>query len=428
MKKSIILISLLPCIAFAQKEDYNWALGNYIINFDSNPPQKTEVVNPTNAYNSSCISDRNGNLLFRYGGNKLWDINENQIFTNVGSLMHSPSLIPFPYNNDKTLFFYSVVGKGVYCSVISNENPQNITTLKTFSSKNTKFIFIQQKNTENIWFLSSVNNKIEISLITKDGFSEPKILDIPYDVSSSTVSLDNSKIIFGIGTEKSVLFDFDSENGILKENFQFNLYSQCSFSASGKYIYNIEKNDVNSCNIVRYNIESATDEQTLLNSKFLIKQIPAMSETIPKIAPDKNIYIKLGFSLYAIYDCDTENAHCEPNAITFDKIVSNFPFTFHYNFDNPCQNPPSASFDNTKVCFGEPLKITLFGIAPFEIFYTFNGEEKSVKTSETEYLMNNIPGKYKITKVSDQSCDFIPNKNVESEILSKIKPPKIIKE
>lgn len=81
---------------------------------------------------------------------------------------------------------------------------------------------------------------------------------------------------------------------------------------------------------------------------------------------------------------------------------------------------PSAKFDNAQVCDGEQLKITLTGTAPYQIFYTFNGENKSITTSDNEYLMNNITGRYQITKVTDQFCEYEPTQNNAAEILPKL--------
>ena len=50
-----------------------------------------------------------------------------------------------------------------------------------------------------------------------------------------------------------------------------------------------------------------------------------MAVTQPKLAPDKNIYINVGHSLYAIYDCDTKSAYLKPNVIKFDKNVIHLP-------------------------------------------------------------------------------------------------------
>ena len=89
---------------------------------------------------------------------------------------------------------------------------------------------------------------------------------------------------------------------------------------------------------------------------------------------------------------------------------------------------PSAKFDNAQVCDGEQLKITLTGTAPYQIFYTFNGENKSITTSDNEYLMNNITGRYQITKVTDQFCEYEPTQNNTAEILPPLQKLKIYEE
>ena len=74
----------------------------------------------------------------------------------------------------------------------------------------------------------------------------------------------------------------------------------------------------------------------------------------------------------------------------------------------------------THDCYGEPLKIILNGKASFKIFYTFNGDNKTITTSKTEYLMDNIAGRYQITKVADQMCETKTTQNNISEILPKL--------
>ena len=84
------------------------------------------------------------------------------------------------------------------------------------------------------------------------------------------------------------------------------------------------------------------------------------------------------------------------------------------------QKAPSAQFDNAQVCNGEPLKIILNGKAPYNIIYTFNGENKTITTSDTEYQMDNIVGRYQITKVTDQMCETSIKENNTAEILPKL--------
>lgn len=93
-----------------------------------------------------------------------------------------------------------------------------------------------------------------------------------------------------------------------------------------------------------------------------------------------------------------------------------------------CRKSPSATFDNAQVCYGEPLKINLTGTAPYEIIYNLNGNQKNITTSKTEYTMPNTPGKYTITKIKDQYCEFEPTKDIISEIMPQLNKLHIIKE
>ncbi len=88
----------------------------------------------------------------------------------------------------------------------------------------------------------------------------------------------------------------------------------------------------------------------------------------------------------------------------------------------------SATFNNAIVCHGEPLKISLTGNAPYQIFYTFNGEEQTITTSDTEFTLPQAPGKYTITKIKNAYCETKPNKDNTAEILPQLNNLNIIKE
>ena len=87
----------------------------------------------------------------------------------------------------------------------------------------------------------------------------------------------------------------------------------------------------------------------------------------------------------------------------------------------------SATFNNAIVCHGEPLKISLTGNAPYQIFYTFNGEEQTITTSDTEFTLPQTPGKYTITKIKNAFCETKPNKDNTAEILPQLNKLNIIK-
>ena len=82
---------------------------------------------------------------------------------------------------------------------------------------------------------------------------------------------------------------------------------------------------------------------------------------------------------------------------------------------------PTVEFDNASVCYGEPLKVMLSGTAPFEVFYTLDGETNSFKTDISEYQMDNISGNYQLIKVTDgNACEASPTDNNTAIIVSKL--------
>lgn len=82
---------------------------------------------------------------------------------------------------------------------------------------------------------------------------------------------------------------------------------------------------------------------------------------------------------------------------------------------------PTVEFDNASVCYGEPLKVMLSGTAPFEVFYTLDGETNSFKTDISEYQMDNIPGNYQLIKVTDgNACEASPTENNTAIIVPKL--------
>ncbi|MBR2886805.1 MAG: hypothetical protein IKB95_01160, partial [Bacteroidales bacterium] len=140
------------------------------------------------------------------------------------------------------------------------------------------------------------------------------------------------------------------------------------------------------------------------------------------------IYILSNLSLHSICNADSYNPYLKCNIITSDKSLGYLPYTFRYIFDNGCESGAYACFDNAQVCYGEPLKIIITGTAPYEIFYNFDGNQKNITTSKTEYTMPNTPGKYTITKIKDQYCEIEPTKDNTSEILPQLNKLHIIKE
>jgi hypothetical protein len=141
---------------------------------------------------------------------------------------------------------------------------------------------------------------------------------------------------------------------------------------------------------------------------------------------DGKIYIHCDFCDYILVLDGIETGEITEERILSDYLKCMIVFPQITRFPKTSDCLAAAAFDNATVCNKEPLKVILSGTAPFEVFYTFENEEKSFLTSEKEYLMDNIFGKYKITKVKDNSCETLPSENNTAEIIKETKTPKII--
>lgn len=144
------------------------------------------------------------------------------------------------------------------------------------------------------------------------------------------------------------------------------------------------------------------------------------------IGTDGKLYIfkRNNNKLIILNGIETGNINIE--TITISNEFSSYDFLPRIPrkpFLNICN--ANAEFNNSFVCNSQPLKILSEGSAPYEISYTLNGIEKTITTSEQEYTMPDIAGKYKISKIKDANCEFEPIHNNTSEIVQKIKKPTI---
>ena len=144
---------------------------------------------------------------------------------------------------------------------------------------------------------------------------------------------------------------------------------------------------------------------------------------------DGKLYVYLNNSDFLVLDgIDSGNVTEEIiKSDCNDGLWIRFPRVRNFKDYKLCQ--AKAFFNNSIVCFGdEGLKINLSGTAPYEVFYTLDGEEKSFKTSAKEFILPNIVGKYKIEKVKDATCEFLPVIDNEAVVYDKLKKIKIIAE
>lgn len=328
----ILIFFVIECKA--QKTDYNWVIDNNIIDFNSNPPLNRPYSMKSISPNNACtLSDVNGKMLYYYGGTHLYNISGAIIYTNTpGAIMASPSLIPFPGHQDLSLFFYcSYKEGGLICKTLNHNNDKDIKLLKQLG-KNYRFTFIQQKGTENIWYLSSSNNQVEVTLITKDGFQEPTIYPKKLPLRNAKISYDGCMIAANYDNNVAgniIIFGFNPETGKVDDMiFSLETNYHCEFSQDCNYIYTIEKDRRR---IMRYDIKNSKTQTEFINSATEIYSVTnnAMEIRDIKLAPNGNIYIL--FSGRYLLSINKDGEFDTKNRIDlYGATTPNLPYTFRY--------------------------------------------------------------------------------------------------
>ncbi|MBQ3691232.1 MAG: hypothetical protein II937_15395 [Bacteroidales bacterium] len=276
---------------------------------------------------------------------------------------------------------------------------------------------------------------IETYKLTSDGCYLWKTSDIELDEFLNPVlpvyftighSLDNTKIIAVTHNIVYVLnFDKNSCKFSVAYRFETDKFIPMSFSKTDKYFLIIDDDKLKG---FRY------DESFDFNFEN-----PEIVYDLPKrdydgynnvwsmaLGVDDKLYVCNYKTNYVVVLDGIETGNITQEIIKSDCLIfaGHFPGIPRYKDYQTCT--ARVEFDNTSVCNAAALKMTLSGTAPFEVFYTLNGEEKSFKTLEKEYVLETVPGKYRITRTKDARCEFSPQKHNEIEILPEVKRPKII--
>ncbi|MBQ3655232.1 MAG: hypothetical protein II956_00095 [Bacteroidales bacterium] len=353
MKFIALILIVLTFECQAQKTDYNWVIENYIIDFNYNPPYNNpySINMDKNANNACTLSDVNGKMLYHYSGNRLYNISGTIIYTNtMGAIMASPSLIPFPGHQDLSLFFYcSYKEGGLICKTLNHNNDKDIKLLKKLG-KNYKFTFIQQEGTENIWYLSSSNNQVEVTLITKDGFQEIKTYDKKLPLRNAKISYDGSMIAANYDNEvtgKIIIFGFNPKTGEVNDIiFSFGKNYECEFSQDCKYIYAIEDNH---SKIVRYDIKNSKTQTEFINSATKIYSVPnnGMEMRDIKLAPNGSIYILFNGNYLLSINKDGEFGK-ENRINLYGANTPYLPYTFRYEYYDEILCPKTPKIKEQK--------------------------------------------------------------------------------
>jgi nucleoporin POM152 len=118
-------------------------------------------------------------------------------------------------------------------------------------------------------------------------------------------------------------------------------------------------------------------------------------------------YLKLGTQHVRIRKVRDANG-CE------QQLDHNSPAVQVQLFDAPAVYPLEARQD---FCVGERISYTLSGTPPFEVWYTFNGDERKAKQSTTNFRrLAETAGEFVVTGVSDRASDCRASVNLVKNI------------
>lgn len=413
--------------------DANWILrDNVLLSFSSNGPIVGSFDNYIRLYNCT-VSDENGNLLF-YSGNQtdnffyVFDSNNNVITSLDIDLMYFSKINSVVYQfGDKYYLFFSYVNV-LYTFVLSKNNEGKIVLEKSITTPKkhnffSPFLFPFENDNGSLMLLvyqspyfvtytfDGANWKIswEYQYTLDDNlFSDLSRISVKSNLSKGKILVSKTNCLYDI--------DIDLNSGKIKQVFPISVPNlRCiEFSESKKYLYMLLK-DNDMINLYCYG-------QDFFEDYNLNKKIKMFSDSLAEyllytdmlLGPDGNIYIGyIGYRyLSRICNSDTDNSFYQKDVIDLgeDKTMGlHFPSVL-----NNCINSirPKAQFDNSMVCYEEPLNVLLDGTAPFSIEYKIDENLcKKDNIYSNTFEMPNISGKYLLMKITDKNCSYNPQEN-----------------
>ncbi len=436
--KTAIFIAVFSLFSESKAQEYNnWLLSDgAILNFNTSPA--TIICNENNS-NTALInytvslSDENGKLIL-YGFLDYSNTQDSYVLKNAD---HKDLVVkekPSPRN---------VIGcklpQGGYCiaAVFRTgtkyvgelyayifDNNGNLVNEYIYKEGNYSFFIDFIRVDDFMALVAYRNNQIETYKLTSDGCylwnSSELLLDkfifqaqVPFDIEHS---LDNS-IIIATTMGITYVLSFNKNNGevTITHRFDSDKFEIMSFSPTDKYFLVIDDDKLKG-------FKYSKDYEFILDNPDIIYDLPKENNVVWEMAVgvDGKLYIHAGITDYIIVLDGIESENITKTIIRSDCLKHGyFPRIPRIADTKKCKL--SAMFDNATVCYGEPLKIIISGSAPFEVSYTLDGELKNINTDNTEYQIDNIPGSYKLTKITDsKGCEIEPDNNNSAEILPKL--------
>ncbi|MBR4323895.1 MAG: hypothetical protein IKP73_00045 [Bacteroidales bacterium] len=283
--------------------------------------------------------------------------------------------------------------------------------------------------------VASDQNQIEVYKLTSDGchlWSTTKINLDPFSFINTPLfcighTMDSQKIVAGCYDVTYVLnLGKDDGSITIVNKIASRKLSTFSFSKTDKYFLIIDENKLKGY-LFDENFDLNYESPDMVYDLSRGIEVNYNYDWTMAVGVDGKLYIHNQTTNSITVLDGVEEGNIVEETISSDCLtVFYFPHIIRQPFKPSCR--ASASFDNAIACHGQPLKILSSGDAPFDISYTIDGEEHSIKTTENSYQLPDVPGKYVITKIKDASCETVPTVNNTAEIAPEMRQVRIVEE
>ncbi len=442
----ILFLMSASLLASAQKEDYVWIFGGNKIDFNNNPPTVTALGDFFKTdRNISTVSDSKGNLCYWCSGKDFYNRHNEVIFSTQvvshGYCLETLSIVPFPASDQMFLFTYiDRRNNKVRFALIDGRNDldhpdcnDNYFALPyDYSSGDGMPVFIQKRNSRDMWMLHDYEGEVTVYLISESGFEKKNTYQRPdmgnwedtQPWQAYFVNNDNSKFLCDIicdwNNPRYQYVEFDNATGEIQkmtiiETSDYVVF--CQFTPNGKYMYYTLSSSDESKSKRIYRCPASRIDGTSASLRRYSEYVCEAPDYIwdIKLAPDGNIYF-----IYA--NCESLGVIKNPDdyapvidynylplAQPFPKqdMVMVFTHTYHHSLDIICKTSCTMA---TLQCVEDGVKT-----------YEWDFGDGSAKSSEPE-PSHNYPDfgdytvKLRITYSDDSHRDITQKINVANNM------------
>ena len=404
-----LLLSIIILNSFAQKEDVNWTLyNNVLLNFNTAPPNVTTNLNNLNNFGVSCVSDKTGNLLFYGDCSKIYDKNNNLIYSSPANLhwRFRSIVIPEPNSIDTFYMFIHVEKIGFLFSqiiqikiAIDNIGLAHVVNSIVLEESTDRLEFLQamlHANNVDYWLLvgNSNSNKINSYKITGAGINLENTSFLQnnigyHELNSLKSSPSMQQIFYSNGSNTISVLNFNRTTGTVSNFKDINhgfISSNFEFSPNGDKIYlsKLEHHTGENYNFIyQYSLNLINNEQAFLNSGIEIyKHKTKFRIGDLQIGYDNKIYFtEAGYTYLGVIEnpnLSPPNCYSNRDGIFLNGKTAGLHFPHFLRY--------SSNFSYENNC--KSISFIYNGFIPLSVLWNFGDSQTSIEL-EPEHTYTN---------------------------------------